>query len=391
MSEVKDIKYLRGQIDIIDRQLVSLFQQRMEVAKDVAAYKIANGVPVLDPERERQVLEAKAAMVADPQLKTDVAKLYETIMSMSRACQRRVMRDQEPEPPGFFRQYAETEHPVENPRVVYQGMPGAYSEEAAVNFFGPQVRSQGLNRFEDAFEALACGEADYAVLPIENSTTGAIRQVYDLLLQYQFYLVGETTVKVEHCLMALPGVKLEEITHVYSHEQGLFQSDRFLDRHPDWVRVPQLDTAGSAKYVKEAGDRTKAAICSQRAADVYGLRILVRGVNHNRENYTRFAVIRAKPELRPGSDKITAIFRLPHQSGSLHEILTIFAVNGLNLVKLESRPVAGRKWEYMFVVEFTGNLQAPGMDAVLRELDQSTDQFRVMGNYAANLGTQDAV
>lgn len=391
MSEVKDIKYLRGQIDIIDRQMVSLFRQRMEVAKDVAAYKIANGVPVLDPERERQVLEAKAAMVEDPQLKTDVAKLYETIMSMSRACQRRVMRDQEPEPPGFFRQYAETELPVENPRVVYQGMPGAYSEEAAVNFFGPQVRSQGLNRFEDAFEALACGEADYAVLPIENSTTGAIRQVYDLLLQYQFYLVGETTVKVEHCLMALPGVKLEEITHVYSHEQGLFQSDRFLDRHPDWVRVPQLDTAGSAKYVKEAGDRTKAAICSQRAADVYGLQILVRGVNHNRENYTRFAVIRAKPELRPGSDKITATFRLPHQSGSLHEILTIFAVNGLNLVKLESRPVAGRKWEYMFVVEFTGNLQAPGMDAVLRELDQSTDQFRVMGNYAANLGTQDAV
>lgn len=391
MSEVKDIKYLRGQIDIIDRQMVSLFRQRMEVAKDVAAYKIANGVPVLDPERERQVLEAKAAMVADPQLKTDVAKLYETIMSMSRACQRRVMRDQEPEPPGFFRQYAETEHPVENPRVVYQGMPGAYSEEAAVNFFGPQVRSQGLNRFEDAFEALACGEADYAVLPIENSTTGAIRQVYDLLLQYQFYLVGETTVKVEHCLMALPGVKMEEITHVYSHEQGLFQSDRFLDRHPDWVRVPQLDTAGSAKYVKEAGDRTKAAICSQRAADVYGLQILVRGVNHNRENYTRFAVIRAKPELRLGSDKITAIFHLPHQSGSLHEILTIFAVNGLNLVKLESRPVAGRKWEYMFVVEFTGNLQAPGMDAVLRELDQSTDQFRVMGNYAANLGTQDAV
>ena len=391
MSEVKDIKYLRGQIDIIDRQMVSLFRQRMEVSKDVAAYKIANGVPVLDPERERQVLEAKAAMVEDPQLKTDVAKLYETIMSMSRACQRRVMRDQEPEPPGFFRQYAETLPSVEDPRVVYQGVPGAYSEEAAVNFFGPQVRSQGLNRFEDAFEALACGEADYAVLPIENSTTGAIRQVYDLLLQYQFYLVGETTVKVEHCLMALPGVKMEEITHVYSHEQGLFQSDRFLDRHPDWVRVPQLDTAGSAKYVKEAGDRTKAAICSQRAADVYGLRILVRGVNHNRENYTRFAVIRAKPELRPGSDKITAIFRLPHQSGSLHEILTIFAVNGLNLVKLESRPVAGRKWEYMFVVEFTGNLQAPGMDAVLRELDQSTDQFRVMGNYAANLGTQDAV
>lgn len=388
---MQDIKYLRGQIDTIDKQLVSLFQQRMEVSKAVAAYKIANGVPVLDPERERQVLEAKAAMVEDPELKPDVAKLYETIMSMSRACQRRVMREREPEPPGFFRQYAETLPPVERPRVVYQGMPGAYSEEAAVRFFGPQVQSQGMNRFEDVFEAIACGEADYGVLPIENSTTGAIRQVYDLLLQYHFYMVGETTVKVEHCLMALPGVDLDEITHVYSHEQGLFQSDRFLDRHPNWVRVPQLDTAGSAKLVKEAGDRTKAAICSRRAADVYGLHVLVQGVNHNQENYTRFAVVRAKPELRPGSDKITAMFRLPHQSGSLHEILTIFAVNGLNLVKLESRPVAGRKWEYLFVVEFTGNLQAPGMDAVLRELDQSTDQFRVMGNYAANLGTQDAV
>lgn len=391
MQDSKDIKYLRGQIDMIDKQLVSLFQQRMEVSRDVAAYKIANGVPVLDPERERQVLEEKAAMVQDPQLKTDVAKLYETIMSMSRACQRRVMQEREPSPPGFSLQYAETEEPISDPLVVYQGVPGAYSEEAAVNFFGSQVRSRGLSRFEDVFEALATGEADYGVLPIENSTTGAIRQVYDLLLQYRFYMVGETTVKVEHCLMALPGVRMEEITHVYSHEQGLFQSDRFLDRHPDWIRVPQLDTAGSAQYVKECGDRTKAAICSRRAADVYGLQVLAQGVNHNRENYTRFAVVRAKPELRQGSNKITAMFRLPHQSGSLHEILTIFAVNGLNLVKLESRPVPGRKWEYLFVVEFTGNLRGPGMDAVLRELDQSTDQFRVMGNYAANLGVQDAV
>ncbi len=387
---MKDIKYLRGQIDTIDHQMVSLFQQRMEVSREVAEYKIAHDIPVLDPERVRAELQAKAAMVADPQLKTDVAKLYEVIMSLSRGCQRRVMQDQEPTPPGYP-QAVELAAPVEEPRVVYQGMPGAYSEEAAVDFFCPAVRSQGLNRFEDCFEALACGEADYAVLPIENSTTGAIRQVYDLLTQYQFYMVGETTVKVEHCLMALPGGKMEEITHVYSNEQVLYKSDRFLDRHPEWVRVPQLDTAGSAKYVSETGDRTKAAICGKRAADIYGLNILVRGVNHNNQNYTRFAVVRTKPELRPGSDKITAVFRLPHQSGSLHEILTIFAVNGLNLVKLESRPVQDQRWEYMFFVEFTGNLTAPGMDAVLRELSQSTNQFRVLGNYVANLGTQDAV
>lgn len=388
---MQDIKYLRGQIDMIDQQLVHLFQQRMEISRSVAEYKIAKGVPVLDPQREREVLEAKAAMVEEPELKADVAKLYQTIMSMSRACQRRVMNDQEPEPPGFFRQYNETFPPIEHPRVVYQGMPGAYSEEAAVDFFGPQVQTQGLNRFEDTFEALARGEADYAVLPIENSTTGAIRQVHDLMTQYAFYMVGETTVKVEHCLMALPGAGLEDITHVYSHEQGLFQSDRFLDTHPNWVRVPLLDTAGSAKYVRETGDRTKAAICSRRAAQVYGLNVLVQGVNHNGENYTRFAVVRPKPELRPGSNKITAVLHLPHQSGSLHEILTIFAVNGLNLVKLESRPIPHRKWEYMFYVEFTGNLHAPGMDAILRELEQSTANFRIVGNYVANLGPQSAV
>lgn len=388
---MKDLKQLRVEIDRIDRQLVDLFKERMEVARGVAEYKIANGMPVLDPERERQVLEAKANMVDEPEMKADVNKLFETIMSMSRAHQRAIMKGKEPDPPGFFRQYREVFPAIGNPRVVYQGMPGAYSEEAAVNFFGPEVNSKGLNRFEDAFEALKNGEADYAVLPIENSTTGAIRQVYDLLTEHRFYMVGETTVKVEHCLMAIPGVKIEEITHVYSHEQGLFQSDRFLDQHPDWCRVPLLDTAGSAKYVAECGDRTKAAICSRRAADVYGLNVLVQGTNHNGENYTRFAVISRRPELRPGSNKITAIFNLPHQSGSLHEILTIFAVNGLNLVKLESRPMPGRKWEYMFFVEFTGNLQAPGMDAILRELDQSTDQFRVVGNYAANLGTQDAV
>lgn len=388
---MKDLKQLRVEIDRIDRQLVDLFKERMEVARGVAEYKIANGMPVLDPERERQVLEAKANMVDEPEMKADVNKLFETIMSMSRAHQRAIMKGKEPDPPGFFRQYREVFPAIGNPRVVYQGMPGAYSEEAAVNFFGPEVNSKGLNRFEDAFEALKNGEADYAVLPIENSTTGAIRQVYDLLTEHRFYMVGETTVKVEHCLMAIPGVKIEEITHVYSHEQGLFQSDRFLDQHPDWCRVPLLDTAGSAKYVAECGDRTKAAICSRRAADVYGLNVLVQGTNHNGENYTRFAVISRRPELRPGSNKITAIFNLPHQSGSLHEILTIFAVNGLNLVKLESRPMPDKKWEYMFFVEFTGHLHAPGMGAVLRELEQSTAHFRIVGNYAANLGTHDAV
>ena len=255
------------------------------------------------------------------------------------------------------------------------GLPGG------AGVFGEEVRSQGLPWFNDVFEALARGEADYAMLPMENSSTGSIRQVYDLLAQYDFSLVGEWQVKVEHCLAALPGVSLEDIETVYSHEQGLMQCDRFLDGHPAWRRVPTLDTAGSAKQVHETGDRTAAAICSKRAAKLYGLDILACPINHNTANFTRFMAVSPRLELRQGRDKIAAVFSLPHQSGSLHEILTVFAVHGLNLQKLESRPIPDRGWEYRFFVEFTGDLTAPGMDGVLHELGQLSADLRILGNF----------
>ena len=159
------------------------------------------------------------------------------------------------------------------------------------------------------------------------------------------------------------------------------QCEAFLDGHRDWKRVPALDTAGSAKQVARSGDPTAAAIGSRRAAEIYGLNILAQGINSNRDNCTRFVVVSPRMELRPGRNKISAVFRLPHQSGSLHEILTIFAVQGLNLMKLESRPIPGRGWEYLFFLDFTGDLTAPGMDGVLHELSQLAAQFRVLGNF----------
>ena len=207
------------------------------------------------------------------------------------------------------------------------------------------------------------------------------RSVYDLLAQYDFSLVGEWQVKVEHCLAALPGVGMEDIKTVYSHEQGLMQCDRFLDGHPGWKRTPTLDTAGSARQVAHTKDRTAAAICSKRAAKLYGLNILACPINHNTANFTRFMAVSPRLELRQGRDRIAAVFSLPHQSGSLHEILTVFAVHGLNLVKLESRPIPDRGWEYRFFVEFTGDLTAPGMDGVLHELDQLSADLRILGNF----------
>lgn len=383
---MKDLTALRGEIDQIDRQIVALFQRRMEVTGQVGAYKAEHHLPVLDQERERQVLLDKAGLVEES-LRPAVTSLFQTIMSLSRRQQRDLLREGADNP--GLRRYLEARvqarAPIPNPRVVYQGVPGAYSEQACLDFFGPQVNATGLEQFEDAFRSLQEGRADYAVLPIENSSTGAIRQIYDLLSQYEYFIVGETTVRVEHCLMALPGATLDTITHVYSHEQGLFQSEQYLAAHPNWRAVAQPDTAGSAQMVAACGDLTKAAICSERAAQLYGLNILARGVNHNSRNTTRFVVVSPRMELREGADKISTVFILPHEAGSLHEVLTIFAVRGLNMVKLESRPLPERSWEYMFFLEFNGHLDQQVTADVLHELSQTTGDFRVLGNFRSNL------
>jgi len=373
----------RRDIDALDEELVALFLRRMEITERVGAYKREHGLPVLDSERERQVILEKSTLAADPARRADIAKLYSMIMAISRAQQRTLVREGSGTEgfEAYLAARAACRSPLLQPRVAYQGEPGAYSEQATVNFFGESVQCTGLPWFEDVFLALSSGAADYAMLPIENSSTGSIRQVYDLLAQYNYFIVGEQIVKVEHCLMALPGVSLEEVETVYSHEQGLMQCERFLNAHPGWKRIPTLDTAGSARQVAETGDRKAAAICSRRAAQLYGLNILAEGVNYNGQNHTRFVVVSPRMELREGRNKIAAALRLPHQSGSLHEILTIFAVQGMNLLKLESRPIPEKNWEYLFFLEFSGDLYAPGMDDALRELSQLAVEFRVMGNF----------
>ena len=275
--------------------------------------------------------------------------------------------------------------PVENPRVVYQGEPGAYSETACRNFFGRGVNAHGLTHFEDTFMALKNGEADYAVLPIENSSTGAIRQVYDLLESYHYFFVGETTVQVHHALMALPGTTLEDITTVYSHEQGLFQCEQFLAGHPGWEKIPQADTAGSAKMVAATADPHAAALCSPLAAEIYGLNILREACNDNANNTTRFVVVSPQVELRPERDKICISLTTAHSSGSLHNVLTVFAVHSINMVRLESRPIPEKNWEYMFFIEFTGDLLTDMMDEVIHEISLMSSDLRVMGNFHSNL------
>lgn len=374
---------LRGQIDHIDAQLTALFLRRMEVTEQVGRWKQANGIPVLDTAREREVLAKKAALTGDPARKDDVTALYETIMGISRRQQRKLLTEAGN---GDYQRLCAAlrtaRKPLEDPRVLYQGEPGAYSDEAAGRFFGQAAARSHVATWEEVFLSLKEGRADYGVLPIENSSTGSISQVYDLLAQYGAYIVGEQTVKVDHCLAAPAGTTLDNITTVYSHEQGLLQCTDFL-KGRDWARVPRLNTAESAQFVAKSGEPGRAAICSPHAARLYGLEILAEHINANDHNYTRFVIVSPVPEHRPGSDKVSALFTLPHRTGSLHQLMTIFAVNGLNLMKLESRPIVGRSWEYLFFADFTADLTAPGMDGVLLELTQTAEGFRVLGNYPA--------
>ena len=268
--------------------------------------------------------------------------------------------------------------------MLYQGVPGAYAEEATALFFGEDLPRQAAETWEEVFLALKEGRADYGVVPIENSSTGSISQVYDLLAKYGHYIVGEQVVKVEHCLLAPRGAGLDTIREVYSHEQGLRQCEDFLKAHPDWKGIARLNTAEAGRYVADCGDAAKAAICSRRAAGLYGLDILAEHISLSEQNYTRFVVVSPVMERRADCDKVSALFVLPHRSGSLHEIMTIFAVNGLNMMKLESRPILDRSWEYLFFVDFTGDLADPAMDGVLHELSQTAEGFRILGNYRAD-------
>lgn len=380
MSKLEE---LRQQIDDIDAQLIALFEKRMNVTRQVGEYKKENHLPVLDRRREEEVLAKKEAMLKNKYLKTEVKDFFGSIMAISRRQQRGLLADRSCLE--YFETYKEmvknSREPVQKPRVYYQGVAGAYAEEAAAMFFGEDVQRGNTVTWRDLFELLMAEKADYIVVPIENNSTGSINAVYDLLAEYGACVVGEQVVKVDHCLSVLPGTKLEEISSVYSHEQGFFQSEEFLGQHPGWKRNVMLNTAAAAQLVLESGDRSKAAICSRRAAQLHGLEVLLEGVNTSKDNFTRFFIVSKTMELRAGSDKISLMFTLPHEPGTLNNILSILALHQMNMLRLESRPMPGKGWEYRFFLDVEGNLKDEELDSVLFEIMENTLTLEILGNY----------
>ncbi len=266
-------------------------------------------------------------------------------------------------------------------KVGFQGVSGSFSEEALMLYFNEDVETIAVTEFEDIFYAIRDEKIDYGILPVENSSTGGISQVYDLLNQHDAYIVGEVCLRVEQHLLALTEASLEDIEVVYSHPQGFEQSKNFLKEYPSWQLITYYNTAKSAELVMKSQDRSKAAIASKRAAQLYGLNILQESINTNTTNTTRFIILGKKLEIKDDSNKISVVITTKHTAGSLYKALKHFAKNNINMLKIESRPIPDKPWEYFFYVDFEGNLEDDEVLHTINEIKKDCQYFKILGNY----------
>lgn len=373
-----DLLELRNQIDVIDSQIVELFEKRMDICKGVAQYKIENGKKVFDRQREQEKLAKVKALTHNDFNSHGVEELFEQIMSMSRKLQYQLLAENGSQ--GKLPFIGVDELDTKRARVVFQGADGAYSQMAMNSFFGNQVTSFHVDTFREAMGAIEEGAADFAVLPIENSTAGVVSEIYDLLSEYENYIVGEQIIKIEHCLLGVPGSRIEDIKTVYSHPQSLMQSSQYLEEH-NWQLISMQNNAFAAKKVADEKDSSQAAVASAYAAQVYGLEILKKGINQLEDNSTRFIIVTNQRIFRKDANKISICFEIPHMSGSLYHMLSHFIYNNLNMTKIESRPMPDRNWEYRFFIDFDGNLADGAVKNALRGLREEARNLRILGNY----------
>ena len=381
MQEIRtsDLRELRERIDAVDCEMVRLFEARMAICEEVAALKAKTDRKVYDREREEQKLQKVRSLAHGEFNKKGVDELYRQLMGMSRRRQYAILEQGHSSGRIPFIEVDQLDR--ENIHVVYQGVEGAYSHAAMQTYFGKGTESFHVRKFRDAMEAIADGSADYAVLPIENTTAGIVADNFDLLVDFENYIVAEQIIPVEHVLMAAPGTAIEEIRKVFSHPQALSQCEGLFSRHPDWQAVAYDNTALAARKI--AGDKKKdeAAIGSRFAAEHFGLEVLQEHVNDMEENATRFMIVTNQRIFVKGAKKITICFELPHSSGTLYNILSNFIYNDVNMTHIESRPIPGRNWEYRFFIDFEGNLNDASVRSALRGIRQEAIHMKILGNY----------
>ena len=373
-----DLLECRNKLDVIDKQIVKLFEERMDICGKVAETKIASGKAVYDAEREKQKLDAVSAMADSEFNQVAVRELFSQMMSISRKYQYSILAEHGRAMKLGFERLDQL--PMEGVRVVHQGVEGAYSHAAAIQYFGEKAEIYHVARFEDAMKEVQLGNADYAVMPIENSSAGAVIDMYDLLTRYDNYIVAETFLPVNHALLGVPGAKLSDVKTVFSHPQALMQCSAFLNDN-GLKQISVENTAVAAKRVVEEGDKSQAAIASEIAGKLYGLELLKPFIQNNQGNTTRFVILANRKVYQKDAGKISLCFELPHTSGSLYNMLGNFIFNHVNMMMIESRPIPGKNWEYRFFVDIEGNLQDAGVKNALRGIGAEAQNFKILGNY----------
>ena len=376
-----DLNEARAKIDEIDRQIVALFGVRMAVSRDVAAWKKQNGKPLTDAERERKKLVQVTGLAAE-EFRGYTAELYELLFALSKAYQARVNAESGALSKRLRAAMEKT--PVDFPEfaaVACQGVEGAYSQQACTRLFRvPNILY--FKGFEGVFQAIESGLCRYGVLPIENSTAGSVNAVYDLLSRHQCSIVRSVRMKVEHSLLALPGVKKSDIKEIVSHEQAFRQCENYLKGFRNVTCTVCENTAAAARLVAESGRKDLAALSSASCAALYGLSEVEAAVQDRSVNYTRFICISRETEIYGGADKTSILVTLPHEPGALYRLLSRFYASGINLCKLESRPLPGREFEFLFYFDLEKPIASPGMLELLDELEALCSSFTYLGSYS---------
>ncbi len=376
-----DLTALRNEIDQIDNQIAQMFAKRMDTVLKVAEYKKGNGTAVLDKGREREIV-SRVTDIVGPAYEGYAKILFTTLFDLSRSYQNQMLTEETPLIQAICTASKDmTKVFPSKARVACQGVEGAYSQQACDKVFSiPDVMY--CSRFEGVFQAVESGLCQYGILPIENSSAGSVTTVYDLMKKYHFYIVRSAKLKIDHALLANEGVTLAQIKEVVSHEQALSQCSAFFKQHPEIKATVFENTAGAARYVAESGRTDVAAIASANCAELYHLKCISTDVQNTDNNYTRFICISKNMEIYPGANKISLMLTTAHQPGSLYAQVAKFAALGLNLTKLESRPILGRDFEFMFYFDIEASIYAPETITLLSWLEKDLQNFVFLGSYS---------
>lgn len=374
-----DLLSIRKEIDEVDKKLLELFEHRMDLALQVAEYKKNNGLPVYDPIREEEKLNNLKNSVINKENTDAIIELFSQIMAISRRAQYSALNYTDDL--GFTA--VDKFEAGKDTKIAYYGESGSYTEQAMLEYFKGLGSGIPMGTFEEVMNALKKDEADYGVLPIENSSTGTLSDIYDLLAEYDNYIIGEHVVPIDHNLWGLPQADFSDIKRVYSHRQGFLQCSDFLKQYPYLELVEGGSTSASAKKISMDNDITQAAIASRRAGETYGLKLLKASIHNEDHNRTRFIIISNKRRYIKEAKCISICFTLPHKSGALYHMLSHFIHNNINLTRIESRPIKGKAFRYRFFTDFEGSLNDSGVKNALYSIRKEALEMKILGSYVA--------